>query len=860
MYGRNKNKRKKEARTKLILFTLLISISFYLGGLFIKKGYYGDIKTKASDLTNSVSNIVKNIGITIDDLEINMSDSAYQKLENQVGQSLEEGVFRRSNQDYVTGNVNFNDSTYKVNIRLKGALRDHWETDKWSLKLKLTDNESFKGLKKFTIQHPQTRGFYREWVGLQAVKKENIIAIRSWPINVKINGKEKGLYIMEEHFDKRLIEHYGYKDGPILRFDGRAKRQNIEQRTRFGIENRELGSFYTSPIDGYGEKKLPVQYQKAASLLESFRNGDLLTSDVFDVKKLSSYIALKELFGSFEIDHNDLRFYYNPVTSRLEPIGFDFHVSDKPINSLFCSYTFGIEKFNDNHLKKAPNFLGRVFDDPKFFKLYIKSLQKISQKEYLDSLFAEIDEELGDWHHGLKREFSRLKPLNKTVYYQNQAFIRSVLSPKKMLIANLVSCDSNTIEVEIGNIQAFPIDVIKLTYKDSLTLFEEGDTLIPGKKLAHNIPYKNLIFKDQAGEHFKTKITKSLRVYFKILGTDKVYSEKVSKFLSIDNEMLADDATRMIPNVEKFRFLVVDEDSKRIKFKQGAWRINQNLIIPSGYKLVAPQGLRLNLGKGAKIISYSPLEFIGSTQNPVRIYSLDHTGQGIIVYFAEKQSILENVVFELLSNPMQKGWELPGSVTFYESPVRIKFCTFKNNIQGDDYLNIIRAKFDISSCKFMDVKADAFDSDFSSGEIRNTIFMDCGNDGIDLSGSNVKITEIKMRGIKDKGISIGEKSNVKLNDIRIRHTEMAITAKDLSDVVAEKITLDSCRVGFVVFKKKAEYGGAKIRATSVTQEKVETSYLLERGSKLNINYKTKIPNYNNVKPILYGNKYGVKSK
>ena len=66
------------------------------------------------------------------------------------------------------------------------------------------------------------------------------------------------------------------------------------------------------------------QYFLARDLLNSFLNKNAEVKDVFDVDLLAKYFAISDLLSA---DHgyiwHNLRFYYNPVTGRLAPIGFD---------------------------------------------------------------------------------------------------------------------------------------------------------------------------------------------------------------------------------------------------------------------------------------------------------------------------------------------------------------------------------------------------------------------------------------------------------------------------------------------------------------------------------------------------------
>ena len=66
------------------------------------------------------------------------------------------------------------------------------------------------------------------------------------------------------------------------------------------------------------------QFYLASALLDEFLSGNLKTSDVFDLKLTAKYFAINDLLSAShsEIWHN-LRFYFNPITGRLVPIGFD---------------------------------------------------------------------------------------------------------------------------------------------------------------------------------------------------------------------------------------------------------------------------------------------------------------------------------------------------------------------------------------------------------------------------------------------------------------------------------------------------------------------------------------------------------
>lgn len=261
----------------------------------------------------------------------------------------------------------------------------------------------------------------------------------------------------------------------------------------------------------------------------------------------------------------------------------------------------------------------------------------------------------------------------------------------------------------------------------------------------------------------------------------------------------------------------------------------------------------------AKILSFSPLHFTGSEEYPISIFSSDTTGQGIIVINANAGSLMEYVHFINLSYPSQKGWELTGAVTFYESPVRLSHCIFSKN-RSEDALNIIRSDFEITESVFSENVYDDFDADFCKGKIEKTFFIKSGNDALDISGSVVNVNELYIEKSGDKAVSVGENSRLMGTHIEIKYAEIGLASKDMSYINVEHISMDSCKVAFAVYQKKPEFGPGNINVSRVEMENIQVPYLVETNSHLTIDDKNIKSNRENVDSILYGVEYGKRSK
>ena len=80
----------------------------------------------------------------------------------------------------------------------------------------------------------------------------------------------------------------------------------------------------------------------------------------------------------------------------------------------------------------------------------------------------------------------------------------------------------------------------------------------------------------------------------------------------------------------------MDETAREILIRSGKWELDRSVIIPKGYKVIARAGTLLNLSNSATILTYSPVELIGSEENPIVIQSLDATGQGLVIMNAKQ--------------------------------------------------------------------------------------------------------------------------------------------------------------------------------------------------------------------------------
>jgi len=200
-----------------------------------------------------------------------------------------------------------------------------------------------------------------------------------------------------------------------------------------------------------------------------------------------------------------------------------------------------------------------------------------------------------------------------------------------------------------------------------------------------------------------------------------------------------------------------------------------------------------------------------------------------------------------------------GAVNFHESEVIITNAVFSNN-RCEDGLNIIRSSFTITDTKFEGTQSDAFDGDFVTGTLERCTFINAGNDGIDVSGSELYIKDITVKNPSDKAISAGENSTITGQDIKVSGGEIGVVSKDLSKVTLTNVSIIDTRLGISAFQKKSEYGVASIAINNLTLKGYKRNYLIENKSSLMIDNIAVETVDNNVIDQMYGKEYGKSSR
>jgi hypothetical protein len=793
------------------IFTLIIGV---VSAIFILQSVaFNQIKSKSLDifskggryeylyLPNIAIEAIKSNFYKLEKINLEIKFDNLLILENIRNNAIKEGSLPGSN---LNTKVNFkliyNNKKYPGEIRLKGDRKVHYvDKEKSSYKIELDKENYIFGASKFSLQKPRLRNYVHEWIFHQMAKDFNIIKIRYEFLELSINGESKELYVLEEGFGKELIERNKRRNGPI-----------------FGL-NEELAHGSNNPVfEIYNKKywaknKNKALVENASQKLRDFFDEKVVLEDIFDIEKWAAYFAIIDMTSTFHGAFlKSVKLYYNPINGLFEPIPYDGHRFKPNYHKYNKNYDhrllFDIVSESKNYdeiedLKWLKKFFYKKNGDLNisFYNSYIKNLNLISSNEYIDKF--------------LDQNLKKIKEINSHIYsdyffYDNRN--NYTIGLYYFLLPDLFH-RSKVIQE-------------KITTKKNIQVTKKSNTkyLIKNYSKNYGAVVVDKIICNKEDQNIAIKIDKSINNFSNTV-------------INLELEQINELECTHVNLIDKFKnksillkidYINSELDYKRFKTEEkNTWskyffekdnelfllsdemNIKQDVYIPKGFKVIIKPGQKILLTDNAFIISNSAWIIGGDQKKTIITGKKDNLGGGIIIGDNDEVSKIFNTKISYLNGyniNSKSEFLIMGSINFHQTNVEIGNVDFEN-IFSEDAINIVRSNFKINNSNYKDIFSDAIDIDFSSGKIESVSFKNITNDAMDFSGSNVEIYDSNFENVKDKLISAGEESDIKISKINAINSKSGIISKDGSKVYSKDIFFNNVQIPFAAYQKKSQY-------------------------------------------------------
>jgi hypothetical protein len=744
-------------------------------------------------------------------LELKVDQADLEAIEGVVEKARERGVIMRDGNDYVSGEMLAEGATFKVKLRIKGKMADHVKGDKWSFRVVAKKDKGFKGMQRFSLQHPGTRNYLCDWFYHRLSRGEGIIALRYGFVKLVFNGEDLGVYAYEEHFGPELLAHNERMKGPIFRFDPGLfweHRLNMIEKVRY---NEAFAAYQAAALDAFGTgdlEKDSVQrryFEEAVGRMMAFRNGDLRASEVFDADRIARRHALLDLVGGHHsMDWSDVKFYYDPVIKRVEPIAYE-SFSAFPIRNLA-----GADRYT-GVFKPSMDLHDAYFNDPDIFAAYVQHLERVSEPAFLDSVFTALAPALDSASALIYREFP-YKELDRSVYRRNQLIIRRMLDVPKGFHA-YASVQHDSLTLSIVPIEALPMELLGIEGVDGKLLAPAERTIIPCRMPGRTgIPIMVRIALDDA---WRRTPPERIMVRFSVLGARNTKTVEAFPYAltdGIDLPAFNAPATFQLSDEPAFQ---VDEASHTIRIKPGVHTLSHDVFIPEGYTVQGTAPLHLDLQQGARIVSRSPMVLKGLDDAPIMIGSSDESGAGLVLLSTRASSRFDHVRFQGFG-PEQNGTP---SIIFQETTIDLVDCHF-HEVPSRRIITGVRSSIALGRCAFIG-GSDQFTSAYCNTRITGSALTAAADDAVVVKGGQLALSDVRIDA-SGSGIVLDEFARVTVDGAAIDATKDALRISEGASISMHGGSISSRKgAAFKVDDVDGRHGPSKVELKAVHLEGAE---------------------------------------
>ena len=855
-------------------FTLILSFLFIL--FFLNTGYWKQVKEPFLErlyksAVNQYVNIfligfsaTKGIFYGIPEINLNISFNNLLKIESDRKKVKEIiGLDAGGSYDFLEVPITLtqNNKTYKAKLRLKGDRRVHFDDRKnSSYKIDLKKDNTIFGVKKFSLMKPRIRNYIHEWLFHELNSEGDLITLKYDFINLKINGAKEGLYVLEEGFGKILLERNKKRNGPIFSLHEEYD-ANYSKDAKFEVYNKKFW------LNEENIKLTEIASQKLRKYFNYEKNIDL--NDILDLNKWAWYFAVADINSYFHgLAPKSVKFYYNPINGVFEPIGFDGHRSVKNY-SKFYDWENQLSRHGPSSLEiaksckeipvlnKCDYFIYNFFYkkngelNTEFYKKYRNAILKISSTKFLDNFFNKRKKQINKINSKIYGDYFFVDHLffygPGLYFFEKQDFYK-----KANLLLNAIKSEDERVFVQ-QNQEKIIIQNSSINNNNLLIKEIHCTERVSQKSKKINLNYN---FNGNPKKVMKIDIQKYSKEKLeckKILLVNKFSGKQIYKPIDTINNIRDINYKQLLKNEYKKYFV---DNNGILTLKRKLTYINENIYIPENLNVIIKSGSSIILSNNAFIFSDSARNVNGS-EGLINISGTEkNLGGGILISDSKNESFFKNVNFAYL-NGLNKNlddinlqYSLLGSINFYESEILMENCNFKK-ITSEDALNIINSNFILDNIVFLENYSDGLDIDFGQGSISNSNFLDIGNDAIDVSGADVKISNVIINNAGDKMVSVGENSNVSILNLKGENSYVGIASKDGSLTKLNNVNLKNTSIGVSAYQKKTEYPKAKIVASNLTIVDSTMNWLTDYNSEIFIEDQLINSKTDQIIPIIY---------
>ena len=685
--------------------------------------------------------------------------------------SLPEGYLRDSHKEKRKIKINWrsttdSDSSAQASIHgtslspLKisyGALRNllPWETNMlapsrggWSFKTKLSESELHWKARRINLLSPFDDWSLGSAVINEIARNHGVITPQEHYSLLKINGYVVGVYLAQEKIDKVMLE----RDHAITNFAVLKANDDWdtpdERHSSVFIKNIDIYE-----VDGSADNAELLAVEAFQNILEAL-NGDDLQYLVgqLDVDSFAKVSAIQKIYGTNHSTSGDNAKYIYDASKGKLIISFRAEGSPEKLKN-DQRLDFTLSNYQSNPILEV------LENDQDFITRRNKYLAKIiNEVENINKIYdAKVSELIG---------------------IDDPTFTTSVVNYRSALDRETIN---HNIEILSNHLEYTKVYVLE-SAADSDRIMVDG--------------YQPIVMRG-CGVERVLEPSNRVSTRYNLLDIPNDCRQKMI-FVGADNEAIdqkhiywKSKASTSLPEIVPSNEIFEKEDGVFV-VGPGEVVLNNSFKFPAASSVVIQPGTTIKLGDGVSIHASGNFSAVGTKSEPIIIKrSLKNKPFGSVALIGDPQNpiqvTLSNFKLEGGSEAEIESVYFSSQMSIHGAVVDITDSSFSNSV-SDDGLNVKYSKVVIANSEFFDNYGDQIDLDFCSGSVSGSLFRSSKRvsdlvetDGLDLSGSTIEVFDSSFYGFSDKGLSVGEESNVWINENEIRNNKFGIAVKDGSN-------------------------------------------------------------------------------
>ena len=612
----------------------------------------------------------------------------------------------------------------------------------YSFTIKADPEKLFQTMRRFSLLSP-----YDDWSFFQQVLNKlardyGLITTYGRPFILRINDVEAGVYMLQEKIAKNLLERdYGITNYSIL------KSNDDWDKIPFGhMSNTDYDS-EDKEQEGVSDQAIGRAQNQLRRLFMAIEQGDIEeVGRLVDIEYIATLSAFESIYGSKHSSYGDNRRYiYNFSDGRFYPT---FRMEGNPA-LLEVDQNIIPRIVGDDGVDQLVDLLAK---NNKFVTLKTQILIKLVASQ--DKFFMAYDEYLTDYQHVLDssarptQKIRMKNDLGMSIYKANIEIIKKYLSYNKIFVSKISDDTSCHYSILVDSFA--PITV-------NGTALNRGRNRVDGLNCVGELVFEN--------EAAKSTIE--------------------AKDIFINYEYETSNPSRF---EDVFSFV---DDGETVFIKSGKYSIQNHTEFPRDRNVVIEAGTEIMIAANRSVLFHNGLVARGSNMKPIVFKSVDEPFGSILVKANNQRVQLSNLIVSGGGEGIIDNTQTTGQFVIVHGDVLIENSVFTSSA-SDDGLNIKYSKVDLKNNIFEKNFGDQVDLDYCTGSVTDNLFIasvdsakQSETDGLDVSGSSVRIYGNRFSGFTDKAISVGEKSSVTIIENSVSGSSTGVAVKDGSRACLE---------------------------------------------------------------------------